>query len=128
MDLRQIRSRCSGFVGKPITVRHTNGRMYHGVLHSVTNEGIILRPLQGARPVTGKGQLDPKVEQAIAAGQHPTGAEPAFFGAWFLIAFALIAGLWARGAGGWGGYGRPGVAGPGYGGYGPGYPGGGWYW
>jgi len=35
------------YVGQHVVVRSHDGRLCHGVLHSVTNDGIYLRPLQG---------------------------------------------------------------------------------
>ncbi|RIV22989.1 hypothetical protein D2Q93_08475 [Alicyclobacillaceae bacterium I2511] len=36
------------YVGQRVVVRCHDGVVHHGILHSVTNEGIYLRPLQGS--------------------------------------------------------------------------------
>ncbi|UOF89475.1 hypothetical protein LSG31_16485 [Fodinisporobacter ferrooxydans] len=122
-----FRSFCNGYVGKQVMVRLKNGTVHQGVLHSITNEGIVLRPANGNQFAAGTAHSNGNIQQAILGESDGTEATQTWWPVWFLIAFALIAGFWGFGAGGWNGYGRPGVYGGsvapygGYGGYGRGF-------
>lgn len=79
MDLRQHAMR---YIGQPIVAKHVNGTTHAGILHSVTNEGMYIRPY-GAGQVSGEQAEDLNVESV-------------FFGLGFLPWLAL-AGFWGGG-------------------------------
>ena len=49
-------------IGQPVRVRTHDGRFHHGVLHSVTNEGIYVRP--GAGNVSAMKPIDIQAQTA----------------------------------------------------------------
>lgn len=91
MDLRQHAMR---YVGQPIVAHHRNGTVHRGILHSVTNEGMYIRP-HGA----GFASSDSNSQEAAHADgslQLDQDAESVFFGLGFLPWLAL-SGFWGGG-------------------------------
>ncbi|BCJ88570.1 LSm family protein [Effusibacillus dendaii] len=112
-----IQQRAKGLVGKNVAVRHKDGKIYHGVLHSVTDDGIIVRPLGPVHAAANADELvvqhaDASIQQEANSAPDDVNAAPVWFAAWWLIAWALILGLWAAAWGSWG-Y-RAGGYAPGY--------------
>jgi hypothetical protein len=91
MDLRQHSMR---FIGQPIVARHVNGTTHAGILHSVTNEGIYIRPY-GARQVSGV-QAQEDFQSASELTSNDQDVQQIFFGLGFLPWLAL-AGFWGGG-------------------------------
>ncbi|PWK11564.1 hypothetical protein [Tumebacillus permanentifrigoris] len=103
-------------MGQPVVVRHQNGHTTHGILRQADERGVYVQPMHGGHYASVMKQ-NAQVAQAVATETDTVETEHVFFGAWFLILYALIGGLFAFGAGGFGG-------GYGYGrGYGGGYGG-----
>ncbi|TCP52867.1 hypothetical protein EV586_107110 [Tumebacillus sp. BK434] len=92
MNLRQHAQR---FVGQPIVAHHMNGTVHHGVLHSVTNEGMYIR-----YPGAGLAAADSKElafkDALLQNTEDQPDVEPVFFGLGFLPWLAL-AGFWGGG-------------------------------
>jgi hypothetical protein len=97
-------------VGQHVVVRDTKGQMHNGILQEIKKDGIQIRPMGGAGMAAAERQ-NADIEQAIATRSDAVEGEETFFLGAFLIAWALIAGLWGWGAyGGYGGYGAYGAA------------------
>ncbi|WP_162531433.1 hypothetical protein [Tumebacillus flagellatus] len=130
----QWRSQARQMMGQPIVVRQQDGQVTQGILRKVDDRGLHVQPMGGARFASVmKQKANGAITQAVANEKDAPETEQVFFAAWFLILYALIAGLWAWGAyPGYGygrGYGYGGYGGYGYGpGYGAGYRRRGLYW
>jgi hypothetical protein len=102
-------------VGQPVVVQHQNGQVSRGILRQADERGVYLQPTQGAAYVSLMKQKA-EIAQAVATEADTAETEPVWFGAWFLILYALIAGLaFAGAAGAYGGYGYGRGYGGGYG-------------
>lgn len=106
------RQQAKQLVGQQVVVRDTKGQVHHGILQEIQKDGIQLRPMGGAGMASAKRQ-GIVVEQAIANRADDVEGEEVFFLPAFLIAWALIAGLW--GAAAYGAYAPYGPYGYGYG-------------
>ncbi|GMA52573.1 hypothetical protein GCM10025857_39300 [Alicyclobacillus contaminans] len=42
------RPHCRRFIGRPVVIRTRDGMMHRGILHTVTSDGIYVRPVGGA--------------------------------------------------------------------------------
>lgn len=83
------------YVGKRVVVQTRDGAMHHGILHSVTNDGIYVRPLQGrARLAIGSSNQSAEL---LDKGT-PSGAdiEEAWWPFWFFPWWG-IGGFWPWG-------------------------------
>ncbi|MCY0902084.1 MAG: hypothetical protein OWU32_07855 [Firmicutes bacterium] len=82
-------------VGQPVYV-HAYGRVHHGILHHVTNDGVYLRQSGGTRMATAE-PADRDVETLPLCSQDEVSADtvfwPFFFLPWLAIG-ALGAGWW----------------------------------
>ncbi|MGZ4030711.1 MAG: hypothetical protein ACXVP5_01095 [Tumebacillaceae bacterium] len=96
-------------VGQHVVVRDTKGKMHNGILQKIQKDGIQIRPMGGGAGMAAAERQNADMEQAIATRSDAVEGEETFFLGAFLIAWALIAGLWGWGAyGGYGyGYGAP---------------------
>ncbi|MCL6443272.1 MAG: hypothetical protein K6T83_07435 [Alicyclobacillus sp.] len=92
------RAHCLPFVGQRVVVRTRDGATHDGILHSVTNDGIYMRPIAGRRigPVSGGGD-SPAVDVLQNMPQSADDLKEVFFPFLFLPFFAIG----AIGAGGW---------------------------
>ncbi|MCY0887168.1 MAG: hypothetical protein OWQ59_01805 [Alicyclobacillaceae bacterium] len=76
-------------MGRHVSVRTIDGQLHHGILHSVTDEGIYLRPVQ--RPVRltdGKeGTSELLSELPQEAGDETLVWWPFLFFPWFWLAW-----------------------------------------
>ncbi|BCJ86572.1 hypothetical protein [Effusibacillus dendaii] len=95
-----LRQHCMRYVGQRVIAHHVDGRLYHGILHSVTHDGIYIRPLPGtgARRATFEN-TDAAIEYADNSESTSVDAAPVW-GALFFIPFAFLTGLVA-GAAAW---------------------------
>ncbi|GMA51479.1 hypothetical protein GCM10025857_28360 [Alicyclobacillus contaminans] len=70
-------------IGRPVIAHHISGRRYHGVLQSVTRQGIYLMPTTGSRLASASEAVsatlaDNTAEESVNAA--PVFAPAAFFG------------------------------------------------
>lgn len=97
-------------VGQRVVIRQQNGQVTQGVLRKADQQGVYLQQAPGARFASVMKQKV-QIAHAVAGETDTPETENVFFAAWFLILYALIAGLW-----GWGAYARAYGPGVGYGG------------
>ncbi|WP_156807403.1 LSm family protein [Effusibacillus pohliae] len=85
-----LRQHAMTLVGRPVIAHHVNGTVYRGILHSVTDDGIYIRPLSGTRYVSGKTK-DRRFCYADNRKQETLHPEPVFWWWWFIPWAALVA-------------------------------------
>jgi hypothetical protein len=112
-------------VGSPVAVHMMDGQRHFGMLQSVNQQGIVIRPqMQGGRMVAAE---DVEIKVNFADQKQAVDGENVFFAAALALPFLALAALWPYYSypyWGYGGYGGYGYGGYGYGGYGYG----GYYW
>lgn len=82
-------------VGQPIYV-HCNGRVHHGVLHSVTSEGVYLRPMNRTGTASATHDDSLNVQQLPLTETENMDIENVFWPLFFLPWLAIGAlGPWA---------------------------------
>ncbi|KPV44567.1 hypothetical protein [Alicyclobacillus ferrooxydans] len=115
---RSMRKHAESLIGKSVVAYHVEGIMYHGVLHSVTHEGIYIVNCGVLNPISANSD-SPDVDHALGDTNQPDAVE--VFAPFFFFPFGVLTGLAAANLA------RPPYYGygPGYYGYGPGY---GPYW
>jgi hypothetical protein len=78
-------------VGKPVYAHHVTGRVYHGLLHSVTYTGIYMMPYGSrARLVSAAGD---DLRTSWAAGVKAEGDADLVFAPLAFFGFGALAGL-----------------------------------
>lgn len=82
-------------LGQHVIVHHVEGWSCHGVLHSMTHEGIYLRNAQMIETIS-TSNTNPGLELAIGHNDK-VDAEPVFF-PFFFLPFAALAGVAAASA------------------------------
>ena len=119
---RSMRKHAESLIGKPVVLYHVEGVVYHGVLHSVTHEGVYVSQCGVLNPMSADSDSK-DVDHAIAGTDDLNASQ--VFAPFFFFPFGVLTGLAAANLArppyygyGYGGY-------PGYYGYGPGY---GPYW
>ncbi|MDP9728721.1 hypothetical protein ACOJUR_10205 [Alicyclobacillus tolerans] len=83
------RAHVTPYVGQRVVVRTHNGAIHHGILHSVTNDGIYLRPLRGQwQPANCQEQAQYEVLTRKNGSQEDVEEAwwPFFFLPWLAIA------------------------------------------
>jgi hypothetical protein len=82
------RAHASSFIGQHVVCRTHEGAIHHGVLHSVTTEGVYLRPIQGR---TGLAVAEQKSDAVVLdnAGANELDVEQTWWPFFFLPFFAL---------------------------------------
>ncbi len=95
--MHPLYQRAQGLVGQPVHV-HAYDRVHHGVLHSLTADGIYLRPMNGAGMASHDttGMSTPDLIQTPLSGQS-VDAEQVF---WPLLFLPFLA-IWALGPWWW---------------------------
>ncbi|WP_051321743.1 hypothetical protein [Alicyclobacillus contaminans] len=83
------RTHCMRFVGQHVVFATRDG-IHHGILHSVTANGIHIRPVSGSTTRLAAGAAQPDVEMLPAAGQQ-VDAEQAW---WPFFFFPFLALAW----------------------------------
>src|ERR1700730_13609033 len=83
------RQHALGLVGRPVIAHHRDGSMYHGILHSVTGDGIYMQRM-GGRTISGN-PAESTFENADMQESTDLDAEEVFFPFFFFPFFALAA-------------------------------------
>ncbi|QQE80151.1 hypothetical protein [Alicyclobacillus sp. SO9] len=83
------RSHASPFIGQHIVCRTHEGAVHHGILHSVTAEGVYLRPLQGRTHLAAGSQQPSSAVTLNNAGTDELDVEQTWWPFFFLPFFAL---------------------------------------
>lgn len=88
------RAHCLPFVGQRVVVRTKDGATHHGILHSVSHDGIYMRPIgaRGARLVSEAGD-NPIADILLNQPQSVDDVQEAWF-PFFFFPFFAIAALW----------------------------------
>lgn len=82
-------------LGQHVIVHHVEGWSCHGVLHSMTREGIYLRNVQMIETISASEE-NPNLDYAISH-KNEVDAAPVFF-PFFFLPFAALAGVAAASA------------------------------
>ncbi|MCL6631487.1 MAG: hypothetical protein K6T63_02545 [Alicyclobacillus herbarius] len=80
------------YIGQRVVVQTRDGRFHHGILHSVVDDGIYLRPIyRRVRPISAPSREvdDIRLLQDVAEGL----TETAWFPFWF-FPWAFLGGFW----------------------------------
>jgi hypothetical protein len=86
------RAHCMPFVGRPVVVHTRDGAIHRGILHSVTGDGIYMRPFGGG--ITGYANatdVNANIDLLQNMPQPNEDVKEAFFPFFFLPFFALAA-------------------------------------
>lgn len=86
------RAHCIPYIGQRVIAHTKDGRLHDGILHSVTNDGMYLRPVVAGRvrPVSHANKSDSQVD-LLAQMPGESELQEAFFPFFFLPFFALAA-------------------------------------
>jgi hypothetical protein len=85
---------CRQFISRHIAVRTIDGAIHRGILHSVTSDGIYVRPITGAR-LTSNNKADNNLDVTLLQ-QLPESelhAQEVLF-PFFFLPFLALAALW----------------------------------
>ena len=83
---------CMRFIGRPVIIHTRDGVTHRGVLHSVTGDGIYMRPIGGgARLANEAGDSTANIDLLQNMPQPKDDVEEAFFPFFFLPFLALAA-------------------------------------
>lgn len=85
------RGHCLPFVGQHVMVRTRAGAMHHGILQSVTNDGIYMRPMTGTMRTVEGTRSTQYVQLLGDTPQVVDDIQEAWFPFFFLPFFALSA-------------------------------------
>lgn len=91
------RAHVQPYIGQPIVVHTHEGTVHRGVLHSVNNNGIYIRPMRGRTGLAGgtASELTPEVLGDLDADSDVTEAWlPFFFIPWLAMAAFYPWGWW----------------------------------
>lgn len=81
------------YLNQHVVVRTTDGAIHHGILHSVTNDGIYMRRLGGnIRAVSGQGEQAGSVELLVDLPESD-GVEQTWF-PFFFLPWLAIGAFW----------------------------------
>lgn len=83
------------YMGQHVVVQTRDGAIHHGILHSVTNDGIYVRPIQGQARLAG-GTTSQPVDLLTNLKQSDADAEEAWWPFWFFPWWG-IGGFWPWG-------------------------------
>jgi hypothetical protein len=75
------------FLNHPVELDMADGTTRRGILHTVTNDGVYLRPMNGTRLVSGDEVLDAKLMGELDKSEN---IQEAFFPFFFLFPFFFI--------------------------------------
>jgi hypothetical protein len=80
-------------VGSPVAVHTVDGQRHFGMLQSVNQQGIVMRPMQmqGGQMVAAE---DVEIRVNFADGADAVDGENVFWGAAFALPFLTLAALW----------------------------------
>lgn len=81
------RAHAMPFINQSIMVDMADGSRQRGILHTVTNDGLYLRPMSGPRPVSGAGMTEFDIQVLQQSAQSIKDVEETFFPFFFFPFF-----------------------------------------